>query len=63
MYRTGTSPIQYWAITKGCLGGDMAVTVFIQGVLTFLISSSLVHADIRKGTSLLPLYSVACINM
>lgn len=27
----------------------MAVTIFIQGVLTFVISSSLVHLDIRKG--------------
>jgi len=49
MYRTSNDSIQYWPIEHGCLGGDMAVTVFIQGVLTFLISSALVHGDMRNG--------------
>ena len=33
-----------------CSTGDMAVTTFIQGVLTFLIVNTMVNADIRAGT-------------
>lgn len=29
--------------------GDMAVTTFIQGILTFVIASAMVHVDMRKG--------------
>lgn len=37
-----------WPLPKNTLAGDMAVTVFIQGILTFVIASAMVHVDMRK---------------
>lgn len=48
MYRTTSQPISFWNIRHNTIAGDLGVTIFIQGILTFLISSSLIHADVRK---------------
>ncbi|GAA6020771.1 hypothetical protein JCM8202_004571 [Rhodotorula sphaerocarpa] len=51
MYRTVHAPgrITMWNIRENTIAGDCAVTVFIQGILTFVISSALVHVDLRTG--------------
>ncbi|GAA5960344.1 hypothetical protein JCM8115_001149 [Rhodotorula mucilaginosa] len=58
MYRTikPTDTITMWDIRHNTIAGDCAVTVFIQvregsphGILTFVISSGMVHVDMRTG--------------
>ncbi|ORY88975.1 hypothetical protein BCR35DRAFT_300732 [Leucosporidium creatinivorum] len=49
MYRTGTNSVTMWKLSENTVAGDLGVTVFIQGVLTFLIASSMVHVDMRNG--------------
>lgn len=48
MYR-GQDNITMWKLSHNTIAGDMAVTTFIQGILTFVISSALVHVDMRTG--------------
>ncbi|SCZ88968.1 BZ3500_MvSof-1268-A1-R1_Chr1-1g00862 [Microbotryum saponariae] len=48
MYRSQNN-ITVWDIHHNTIAGDCGVTVFIQGILSFVIASSLVHADIRSG--------------
>ncbi|KDE04324.1 hypothetical protein MVLG_05205 [Microbotryum lychnidis-dioicae p1A1 Lamole] len=48
MYRSQNN-ITVWDINHNTIAGDCAVTVFIQGILSFVIASSFVHADIRNG--------------
>ena len=49
MYRTGTDKISMWKLSENTVAGDMAVTVFIQGTLTYIIAGSMVHVDMRNG--------------
>ncbi|KAL8280309.1 hypothetical protein RQP46_007226 [Phenoliferia psychrophenolica] len=49
MYRSQDN-ITMWTLAHNTVAGDMAVTTFIQGILTFVIASSMVHVDMRKGT-------------
>ncbi|SCV71684.1 BQ2448_3272 [Microbotryum intermedium] len=49
MYR-GQDNVTVWDIRHNTIAGDCGVTVFIQGILSFVIASSLVHLDMRKGT-------------
>ncbi|EJT98226.1 hypothetical protein DACRYDRAFT_83971, partial [Dacryopinax primogenitus] len=41
--------IEVWPIQHNTIAGDMAVTTFIQGILSFFIVSGLVHSDMRNG--------------
>ncbi|KZO97336.1 hypothetical protein CALVIDRAFT_536352 [Calocera viscosa TUFC12733] len=41
--------IEVWPIQHNTIAGDMAVTTFIQGILTFVIVSGMVHRDMRIG--------------
>ncbi|BGP50332.1 hypothetical protein JCM10450v2_006251 [Rhodotorula kratochvilovae] len=51
MYRTidPGDTITMWDIRHNTVAGDVAVTVFIQGILTFVIASGMVHVDMRHG--------------
>lgn len=49
MYRTGADPISMWKLSENTVAGDLAVTVFIQGTLTYIIAGSMVHVDMRSG--------------
>ncbi|KAM0754172.1 hypothetical protein T439DRAFT_172849 [Meredithblackwellia eburnea MCA 4105] len=49
MYRSQNN-ITMWILAHNTVAGDMGVTTFIQGILTFVIASSMVHVDMRKGT-------------
>ncbi|GAA5909521.1 hypothetical protein JCM8208_006550 [Rhodotorula glutinis] len=51
MYRTikPQDTITMWDIRHNTIAGDVAVTVFIQGILTFVIASGMVHVDMRHG--------------
>ncbi|GAA6044194.1 hypothetical protein JCM8097_006807 [Rhodosporidiobolus ruineniae] len=51
MYRTidPNDTILMWPIAHNTIAGDCAVTTFIQGILTFVISSGMVHVDMRHG--------------
>ncbi|GAA5879318.1 hypothetical protein JCM8547_000662 [Rhodosporidiobolus lusitaniae] len=51
MYRTIDlgDTIEMWPIQHNTIAGDVAVTTFIQGILTFVISSGMVHVDMRHG--------------
>ncbi|KAA1086636.1 hypothetical protein PGT21_050116 [Puccinia graminis f. sp. tritici] len=40
--------VRIWILKNNTVAGDMAVTIFIQGVLTFCIASGMVHVDLRK---------------
>lgn len=50
MYRTTSDRISFWNIKHNTIAGDLGVTIFIQGILTFLISSALIHGDMRNAT-------------
>ncbi|GAA97983.1 uncharacterized protein L969DRAFT_69919 [Mixia osmundae IAM 14324] len=55
MYRTqdpndNTSRVTIWNLSHSTVAGDVGVTVIIQTVLSFVISSGMVHVDLRKGT-------------
>ncbi|OAV97889.1 hypothetical protein PTTG_12009 [Puccinia triticina 1-1 BBBD Race 1] len=41
--------VRIWILKNNTVAGDMAVTIFIQGVLTFCIASGMVHVDLRKN--------------
>ncbi|GAA6010670.1 hypothetical protein JCM10207_007796 [Rhodosporidiobolus poonsookiae] len=51
MYRTidPGDTIEMWPIAHNTIAGDCAVTTFIQGILTFVIASGMVHVDMRHG--------------
>ncbi|GAA5908544.1 hypothetical protein JCM6882_001295 [Rhodosporidiobolus microsporus] len=51
MYRTidPGDTIEMWPIAHNTIAGDCAVTTFIQGILTFIIASGMVHVDMRHG--------------
>ncbi|MBW0507213.1 hypothetical protein O181_046928 [Austropuccinia psidii MF-1] len=42
--------VRIWILKNNTVAGDMAITIFIQGVLTFCIASGMVHVDLRKNT-------------
>ncbi|EGF97443.1 uncharacterized protein MELLADRAFT_79831 [Melampsora larici-populina 98AG31] len=48
MYLNATS-VRVWILTENTVAGDMAITIFIQGILTFCIASGMVHVDLRKN--------------
>lgn len=41
--------VRIWILKNNTVAGDMALTIFIQGVLTFCIASGMVHVDLRKN--------------
>ncbi|GAA5885806.1 hypothetical protein JCM16303_006071 [Sporobolomyces ruberrimus] len=47
--------ITMWDIRHNTIAGDVAVTTFIQGILTFIIASGFVHVDMRhRGVDAFP---------
>ncbi|GAA6016298.1 hypothetical protein JCM11491_006807 [Sporobolomyces phaffii] len=57
MYRTikPRDTITMWDIRHNTIAGDVAVTTFIQGILTFIIASGFVHVDQRhRGVDAFP---------
>ena len=48
MYRS-QSDITYWILVRNTVAGDMGVTVLIQCIVTFIITSSMVHSDLTTG--------------
>ncbi|KAH9448528.1 hypothetical protein MJO29_014740 [Puccinia striiformis f. sp. tritici] len=48
MYLNATN-VRIWILKNNTVAGDMGVTIFIQGVLTFCIASGMVHVDLRKN--------------
>ncbi|KAG0141197.1 hypothetical protein CROQUDRAFT_664159 [Cronartium quercuum f. sp. fusiforme G11] len=48
MYLNATS-VRIWILAENTVAGDMAITIFIQGILTFCIASGMVHVDLRKN--------------
>ncbi|KAI5477523.1 hypothetical protein MNV49_006310 [Pseudohyphozyma bogoriensis] len=53
----GQDNVTMWDINHNTVAGDFGVTTFIQGILTMIIVSSMVHLDVRKGTLVKPLAS------
>ncbi|KDN52287.1 hypothetical protein K437DRAFT_26939 [Tilletiaria anomala UBC 951] len=49
MYRS-QSDITYWVLARNTVAGDMGVTVLIQSIVTFVITSSMVHSDLTTGS-------------
>ncbi|KAI8447454.1 hypothetical protein BY996DRAFT_7701452 [Phakopsora pachyrhizi] len=41
--------VRIWILKNNTVAGDMAVTIFIQGVATFCIASGMVHVELRKN--------------
>ncbi|KAI9091274.1 hypothetical protein DFS34DRAFT_635551 [Phlyctochytrium arcticum] len=57
MYRKAVEPISLFALPK-TIAGDTAITVLVQGILTWVIDAGLVYGDIRKGmVAPLPAYN------
>ena len=51
MYRsTGDNEIRVWPLEKNTIAGDMGVTVILQQLATYLITSQLTNFDLRHGT-------------
>ncbi|KOS16576.1 serine threonine protein kinase [Malassezia pachydermatis] len=51
MYRTpGPRPIRVWPFQDNTIAGDMGVTVIIQQIVTYVITSTLCNWDLRHGT-------------
>ncbi len=48
MYRS-QSDITYWILARNTVAGDMGVTVLIQCIITFIITSALVHSELSTG--------------
>ncbi|PWN52213.1 hypothetical protein IE53DRAFT_312561, partial [Violaceomyces palustris] len=48
MYRSAPS-INLWTFSRSTVAGDMGVTVIIQQIVSFIITSSLVHHDLAAG--------------
>ncbi|GAA5959727.1 hypothetical protein JCM3765_000077 [Sporobolomyces pararoseus] len=47
--------ITMWILAENTIAGDVGVTVFIQGILTFVIASGFVHVDMRhRGVDAFP---------
>lgn len=50
MYRKHSdTDITFWVLKHNTIAGDMAVTILIQGTVTFAITSAMVHRDIAMG--------------
>mgnify|MGYP000000112109 FL=1 len=50
MYRTTNKPIKMWPLNENTLAGDMGVTVVIQQIITYIVTSNLCNFDLRHGT-------------
>lgn len=51
MYRTPSDKeIRVWPLPQNTVAGDMGVTVIIQQLVTYIITSTLVNFDLRHGT-------------
>lgn len=49
MYRTTDDPIRIWPFDDNTIAGDMGVTVVIQQIVTYAITSQLCNFDLRHG--------------
>lgn len=50
MYRTTSLPIRMWPLSENTIAGDMGVTVVIQQIVTYIVTSTLCNFDLRHGT-------------
>lgn len=49
MYRTTDKDIRVWPLDQNTIAGDMGVTVIIQQIVTYIITSQLCNFDLRHG--------------
>lgn len=40
--------VRFWPLNQNTIAGDLGVTIIVQGIATYMITSGLVHADLRN---------------